>query len=269
MFTSPLRRRLLWLAVPVLLLGLGFAWWTISPLFLTTSVDEAFPAAAQGAAPAGQQADPAGQHVDPTSQHAMPTGQHVDPTSQHAMPAGQHVDPTSQHAMPAGQHVDPTSQHAMPTVQQALPTSQQALPTSQQALPTSQQALPTAQEAATNVPAEPVALSSGSFTFIDNLHWAEGTATIYQLADGGRVLRLEPFTAQNGPDLFVGLSGHPMPRSSAEAHDSGYVELERLKANQGNQNYAIPADLDLSAFQSVVIYCKAFSVVFSTAELMN
>jgi hypothetical protein len=42
-----------------------------------------------------------------------------------------------------------------------------------------------------------------------------------------------------------------------------------LKANQGNQNYELPADLDPGAFRSVVIYCKAFSVVFSTAELVE
>lgn len=121
--------------------------------------------------------------------------------------------------------------------------------------------------AATAAPSEPVALSSGSFTRIDDLHSAEGSATIYQLPDGKRVLRLENFNATNGPDLFISLSGHAMPRSSDEAHGQGYVELAALKANQGNQNYEIPADLDLSQFKSVVIYCRAFSVVFSTAEL--
>jgi hypothetical protein len=80
-------------------------------------------------------------------------------------------------------------------------------------------------------------------------------------------LRLEDFNAKNGPDLFVGLSGHAMPRSSDEVHQSGYLELARLKANQGNQNYELPADFDLSQYKSVVIYCRAFNVVFSSAEL--
>lgn len=117
-------------------------------------------------------------------------------------------------------------------------------------------------------PAGPIALSSGSFTRIDRLHAAEGMATVYTLPDGARVLRLENFSSTNGPDLFIGLSGHAAPRSSAELHDQGYFELERLKGNQGNQNYELPADLDLSQYQSVVIYCKAFGVVFSTATLM-
>jgi hypothetical protein len=121
----------------------------------------------------------------------------------------------------------------------------------------------------TAAPAGPVALASGGFTQIDALHGAAGNATIYRLPEGNLVLRLENFEAQNGPDLRVGLSGHPMPRNNAELHDGGYIELAVLKANQGNQNYELPADLDPSAFRSVVIYCKAFSVVFSTAELVE
>lgn len=201
---------LLWLAVPLLLAGLAFAWWTISPLFLNTRVDEAFPTAV-----------------------AAPTVAAVVV--------------------------------AAPTVAPAPPTAVAVV----EVAPTVAPALPTAAPVQPTAIAEPVALVSGSFTRIDSLHAAEGTAIIYQLPDGSRVLRLENFSAQNGPDLYVSLSGHPMPRSNAETYDSGYVELERLKANQGNQNYALPAELDLAAFKSVVIYCKAFSVVFSTAELLG
>lgn len=137
-------------------------------------------------------------------------------------------------------------------------------PAEQPAAPAEQAAAP-----APEAPAEPVALSSGSFTVVDDLHQASGTATIYQLPDGQRVLRFENFESTNGPDLFVGLSSHPMPRTSEEVHEGTYVELAGLKGNKGNQNYAIPAELDLRQFQSVVIYCRAFSVVFSTAELVT
>jgi hypothetical protein len=40
-----------------------------------------------------------------------------------------------------------------------------------------------------------------------------------------------------------------------------------LKGNIGSQNYEIPADVDVSQYQSVVIYCMPFHVVFSTATL--
>jgi hypothetical protein len=117
------------------------------------------------------------------------------------------------------------------------------------------------------VQTDPIALQSGSFTHIDKLHYADGKATIYRTTEGKLVLRLEDFVAGNGPDLYVALSGHPMPRSNDETHASGYREIARLKGNQGNQNYELPSDLDLSQYHSVVIWCRAFSVVFSSAEL--
>jgi electron transfer DM13 len=113
----------------------------------------------------------------------------------------------------------------------------------------------------------PIALGSGQFGMIDAIHRGEGTATLFRLPDGGRVLRFEDFNVTNGPDLFVYLSGHPAPRDSRQLHDGGAFEVARLKGNVGNQNYELPPDLDLAQFKSVVIYCRRFSVVFSTAEL--
>lgn len=114
---------------------------------------------------------------------------------------------------------------------------------------------------------DPVIVSNGSFIQIDAIHGAEGTATIYQLSDGSRVLRFEEFRSTNGPDLHVLLSGDPDPRTH-DALGENYIELGALKGNVGNQNYDIPADVDLSLYQSVVIYCLPFQVVFSTATLL-
>jgi len=114
---------------------------------------------------------------------------------------------------------------------------------------------------------QPVLLASGQFGAIDGVHKGQGTARVFRLGDGQRILRLEEFKVTNGPDLYVYLSGHAAPRNSGQLHEGGALELGRLKGNIGNQNYALPADADLSKFKSVVIYCKQFSVVFSTAEL--
>ena len=45
------------------------------------------------------------------------------------------------------------------------------------------------------------------------------------------------------------------------------VNLGKLKANNGNQNYNIPDGTDLSKYDSVLIWCKQFSVLFGNAEL--
>lgn len=114
-------------------------------------------------------------------------------------------------------------------------------------------------------PVDLTALSSGNFEDADDVHQGSGTATIYQLEDGSRVLRFEDFEVTNGPDLRVLLAAADSPSTSEELGD--YIELEGLKGNIGDQNYQIPDDVDLSQYSSVVIYCKPFHVVFSFASL--
>lgn len=112
-----------------------------------------------------------------------------------------------------------------------------------------------------------IALRTGNFNAIDGLHKGEGAATIYRQPDGMHIVRLDAFHVTNGPDLYVYLSGHPAPTDSAQLHQGGAIEVARLKGNIGSQNYELPAGVDISRFRSVVIYCKQFSVVFSSAEL--
>jgi hypothetical protein len=111
-------------------------------------------------------------------------------------------------------------------------------------------------------------LRTGTFGEIDTIHKGSGTAEIASLPDGQRVLRLRDFQVTNGPDLYVYLSGHPAPHTGSDVHDGG-AELGRLRGNIGNQQYEIPADIELAGIRSAVIYCKAFSVVFSSAELRH
>ena len=144
--------------------------------------------------------------------------------------------------------------------QTAVPTAmaQTATPTT---IPTAV-AQPTA--ATATAQPQPVVLTMGSF--VDGSlpgHKAAGMATIYRLEDGKRVLRLEDFAATNGPDLFVTLH----PGANPEQEEGEYLQLEALKGNQGNQNYELPAEIDLSKYRSVVIWCRSFNVVFGYATL--
>lgn len=110
-------------------------------------------------------------------------------------------------------------------------------------------------------------LLKGSFTEVDRIHRAQGAATVYRVGTG-LLLRFDPFMSANGPDLYVYLSAHPRPRSNAEFQQGGGAfEVAHLKGNVGAQNYALPPGLDVTAYKSVVIYCRPFHVVFSTATL--
>ncbi len=127
-------------------------------------------------------------------------------------------------------------------------------------VPQEQQAMPP------DMPAEPLVHSSGSFIDIDPIHGAVGTATIYELPGGDRVLRFEDFRSKNGPDLHVYLSTE-IPTSTFASLGNNEVHLGSLKGNVGNQNYEIPTEVDLSQYRSVVIYCRPFRVIFSSAAL--
>ena len=124
-----------------------------------------------------------------------------------------------------------------------------------------------AEEAMPDAMAESAVVKTGQFRDADRFHKGSGTASIYRLPDGSHVLRLESFSVTNGPALVVMLTSHRNPSSSADIHQPGYVELAKLKGNKGNQNYPLPDGVDPATFNSVVIYCKPFKVVFSVAPL--
>ena len=100
----------------------------------------------------------------------------------------------------------------------------------------------------------------GSFVGVgDGVHDAQGNAYTIPLEDASNVLRLENFKSTNGPDLYVYLA--------TDKNASDFVNLGELKASSGNQNYEIPDNTDLSKYNKVLIWCKAFGVLFGSAEL--
>ncbi len=104
--------------------------------------------------------------------------------------------------------------------------------------------------------------------FYDIAHEGTGTATIYQLADGVRILRFENFEVSNGPQLHVYLATQdPVPQRVVG--ELGGRDLGALKGNIGDQNYTIPGDLVLSLYPSVVIYCVPFQIAFNAAALVS
>ncbi|MDF2737486.1 MAG: Electron transfer [Nitrososphaeraceae archaeon] len=93
----------------------------------------------------------------------------------------------------------------------------------------------------------------------DGIHNAEGLVKILTLSNGSQILRLENFKSTNGPDVHLYLS------NNKQAND--FIDLGRLKANIGNQNYQIPLDTDYNKYKYVLIWCQPFSVLFGSAQL--
>jgi hypothetical protein len=103
-------------------------------------------------------------------------------------------------------------------------------------------------------------VAAGSFVGV--AHPTSGRAAIVESAAGERKLTLTGFETDAGPDLFVYLVAGGDP----EAVDD-HRSLGSLKGNKGNQQYTIPAAVDISKYETVVIWCRAFSVAFGAATL--
>jgi len=103
--------------------------------------------------------------------------------------------------------------------------------------------------------------------FYEVAHEGHGRATVYELADGSRVLRFEDFEVLNGPELHVWLVPVDPVANTVGSEIPGYVDLGPLKGNIGDQNYNLSADLRLEEFRSVVIWCQPFRVPFNAAAL--
>ena len=124
------------------------------------------------------------------------------------------------------------------------------------------EAMPAAQASSSPQP-----LASGQFYSI--LHPTAGTATIYQMGDGSRVLRFTGFSTSNGPDVHVYMVASDDAKDSASVLHAGFIDLGTIKGNMGDQNYTLGADVDLSKYRAVSVWCKRFSVNFGAARLMS
>jgi hypothetical protein len=114
---------------------------------------------------------------------------------------------------------------------------------------------------------EPLVLTKGDFRGL--AHDTAGAATVHQLADGKRILRLSNFETSNGPDVHVYLVAAEIAKDNATVKQAGFIDLGSLKGNKGDQNYEVPADTDLNKYKSVSIWCARFGVNFGAAALSS
>lgn len=109
-------------------------------------------------------------------------------------------------------------------------------------------------------------LARGTFTHAnpsDPIHYGKGRVTVYE-----GVLHLEPdFEVGPGPKYHVYLVPEAEVLPSTNVARTMFVDLGRLRAFKGSQNYEIPVGLDLSKFGNVVVWCEQFGVLISPAKL--
>jgi Electron transfer DM13 len=111
-----------------------------------------------------------------------------------------------------------------------------------------------------------VLAATGSFVHVnpsDSIPYGQGEVTVYR-----DLVHLEDsFEVGPGPKFHVYLVPARDIMDAAMVSKSMFVDLGRLRAFKGSQNYAIPAGIDIEAFGSVVIWCEQFGVLISPATL--
>jgi hypothetical protein len=115
-------------------------------------------------------------------------------------------------------------------------------------------------------PAARKVVASGTFIHAnpsDPIHYGRGKVTVFQ-----DLLHLESdFEVGPGPKFHVYLVPEATVTPSTRVAQTRYVDLGRLKAFKGSQNYPVPAGIDPARYQTVVIWCEQFGVLISPAAL--
>ena len=97
----------------------------------------------------------------------------------------------------------------------------------------------------------------------DPIHYGKGDVTVYQ-----DLVHLEAnFEVGPGPKYHVYLVPEGDVQPSTDVAKTMFVDLGRLRAFKGGQNYDVPEGVDLAKYPSLVIWCEQFGVLISPAKL--
>ena len=120
-------------------------------------------------------------------------------------------------------------------------------------------------ETSTAVSETTAELPSG--TFIKKKKKLKGGWEVVQRGDKTLIVFGEDFRAANGPDLKIFLSPQTVSQVSGKTAVDGSINIGELKSTKGVQEYEIPAGVNLSDFNSVLVHCEAYSVLWGGGDL--
>ena len=122
----------------------------------------------------------------------------------------------------------------------------------------------------TAAPIEASITRTGAFASAEH----ETTGNVELTSQNGQATLVfdETFATSNGPDLVVVLhrSANLIAETTPPAYplnEEDYVVIAPLTATNGRQEYAVPAEIDLTAFEAVAVWCQEFNATFGAAPL--
>lgn len=121
-------------------------------------------------------------------------------------------------------------------------------------------------------PTAEAAISNRTGTFVSAEHETTGGVTL-STTNGQSILVFDDaFSTSDGPDLVVVLhrSANVLQATTPPAYpleEADYVVIAPLTTTNGTQEYPVPAEIDVSAFKSVAVWCQEFNATFGVAPL--
>lgn len=94
-------------------------------------------------------------------------------------------------------------------------------------------------------------------SFVNAVHVVKGTVKVYEQG-GSRKLTFTDFSTEGGPDLRIYVA--------EDAALTNFIEVSKL-TQTGNFSVDLPASYSPSQHKAVLIWCKAFGVLFGSATL--
>jgi Electron transfer DM13 len=109
----------------------------------------------------------------------------------------------------------------------------------------------------TTPPQDATLLLQGTFT--SGVHATSGNVKVYEDKNKNRTLVFENFKTDGGPDLRVYMA--------EDKAITNFIQITDKVNTNGSYTLSIPANVDLKKQTTVVIWCRAFSVLFGSASL--
>lgn len=112
-------------------------------------------------------------------------------------------------------------------------------------------------------------LKTGAFNYLDPLHNGEGNVEVVEAGEFYKIKFASNFKSADAPDphVYLGSAQEFKDRAVAGVDTSKTINLGKLKAFSGEQEYLVSKkDFDTHD-AAVIIWCKKFGVQISRADL--
>ena len=94
-----------------------------------------------------------------------------------------------------------------------------------------------------------------------------GNWSVEQRGDQQVIAFDKKFKTKNGPDLKVFLSLKSIDAANGKNATDGSVLVAVLKKNKGSQEYVLPEGIDVNDYESLLIHCEKYSVLWGGTNL--